>query len=136
MSQRAGIGLAVMLAVVLTAASAMAAPHGLEYAPPADYAGLTRQQFLELLQAKMPLPILRFGRKRQGSHVRYGVTLDALRVPGAKSPELTVSFELKADATRAELSAAVDAAAAYAERQIRDASTPGLPGTTVVPGKP
>lgn len=132
---RAAIGLGVVLAVALLAGAVMAAPRSLEYSPPANYAGMTHQEFLELLQAKMPLPIVRFGRMKQGSHVRYAVSLDAYRVPGASSAELTVSFELKADATHAELSKAVDAAAAYAARQISDASTPRLPGTMVIPSK-
>jgi hypothetical protein len=124
-----------MLAVALMAGAAMAAPRSLEYSPPAKYAGMSHQQFLELLQAKMPLPIVRFGRMKQGSHVRYAVSLDAYRVPGARSAELTVSFELKDDASRGELSKAVDAAAAYAVQQINAASSPLLPGTVVIQAK-
>ena len=109
-------------------------PRAPNYTGSVTYAGMTHQQFLELLRSKMPLPVTRFGRQRQGDHYRYGIGLDATGIAGAKSPELTITFELKDNATRDELAKAIDAAAAYAVEQIKAATpTPSLPGTVVIP---
>ena len=94
-------------------ALAAAAPPGVDGPAPGD-AGLLDRELETALRAAMPLPVLRVTRWRELDRSRYVVEMSLASVPDAPSPAMHVTFHIGENSDRAELAAAIDAAAQYA----------------------
>ena len=89
-----------------------------------------RQQCLELLREKMPLPVIEFSRSRRGEVVLYTIKMDASGVLDEGIPNVTIAFILRANALPADLIAKVEGSAKALRRKVEEAQEmPSLPGT-------